>query len=128
MISPRTFFRSMRHALRGLAAIARDEHSFRLQLVMALAVGVAAVVLPLATWERILLVLIVAAVLVLEIMNSILERLADALQPRLSMVVKEVKDMMAGAVLIVAATAVVVGVFIFWPHVSPILVQALAVL
>lgn len=128
MISPRMFFRSLRHALRGLAEVTRTEHSFRVQLCTAIVIVAAGIVLPLETWERIVVALIIAAVLVLEVMNSIMERLADALQPRLSLMVKEVKDMMAGAVLLASVTSVVVGVLIFWPHLKPLLVQAVAML
>lgn len=123
MIAFRTFFRSLRHATRGIVQVARTEHSFRVQLLAAVAVIALSIILPLATWERILLYLMTAAVLVLEIINSITERLADALQPRLSAMVKEVKDMMAGAVLVAAVTTAIVGILIFWPHVKTILVQ-----
>lgn len=126
MIGPKRFVKSLRHAVHGLVEVARTEHSFRVQLFAAVIMITAAIALSLATWERILLFLIIAAVLVLEIMNSILERLADALQPRLSMMVKEVKDMMAGAVLIAAITSAVVGWFIFWPHLRTFFIQVWA--
>lgn len=115
MMRVRQFFRSLRHALRGLREVARAEQSFRLQLVAAMLVAVSLAVFPLATWERILLILMIAAVLVLEVMNSIVERLADALQPRISPMVREVKDMMAATVLLTSLTAVAVGVMILGP-------------
>lgn len=110
------FVKSMRHALRGLVGVARAEQSFRLQLVGAVVVLVLVVVLPLETWERILLLLMAAAVLVLEVVNSIVERLADAVAPRLHPMVREVKDMMAGMVLLTALTAAVVALVILWPY------------
>lgn len=70
-------------------------------------------VFPFAVWEKILLILMVAAVLVLEVMNSIIERLSDALKPRLHPIIKEIKDMMAGAVLLTALTSVAVAILIF---------------
>ncbi len=121
MISPHRFYKSVRHALRGLADVARAEHSFRVQLVVGSAAIVCAVVLPLATWERILVLLMVAAVLVLEVMNSIVERLVDAVQPRLSPMVREIKDMTAGMVLVMTITAAVVGVMIFGRYLWPII-------
>lgn len=114
MISPRAFFRSLRHALRGLSEIFWTEQSFRIQVLATLAVGVLLVVLDLAAWQRILLILLCSAVLILEILNSIIERVADAVQPRLSPMVKDVKDMMAGAVLLTALTALVVGTAILY--------------
>lgn len=112
----RKFTHSLRHAIRGIYHIARHENSFRIQLVAACTVIVLIAIYPLATWERVLLIVMIAAVLVLEILNSIFERISDALKPRLSPIVKDVKDMMAGAVLITAVTAVVVAALIFWSY------------
>ena len=126
MISLRTFFRSLRHALRGLREVARTEHSFRVQLLAASAAIALAFVFPLAPWQRIVVILLAAAVLVLEVMNTIVERLADAVAPRLSHMVREVKDMMAGTVLLVSITSAVVGVIIFLPFVAPLLTTLFA--
>lgn len=120
MISFSTFGRSLRHAVRGLGDIARAEQSFRLQLVVAVLIFVLTFFVGLDQWEKILLILLVAAVLVLEIVNTILERIADAVEPRVSPMVREIKDMMAGAVLITALTSAVVGSMILGPHILKI--------
>lgn len=120
MISPRRFYKSVRHAVRGLADVARAEHSFRMQMVAGSIALISAIVLPLATWERILVLLMVAAVLVLEVMNSIVERLVDAVQPRLSPMVREIKDMTAGMVLVMTVAAAIVGIMIFGRYLWPI--------
>lgn len=118
MISPKLFLKSLRHAWRGLCDIVREEQSFRLQLFAGAAVMLCVVVLPLLVWERILLTLLVVSVLVLEIVNSIFERLADAVHPRMHPTVREIKDMMAGAVLLVACTSAVIGCVIIFPHLA----------
>lgn len=118
MISPRLFIKSLRHAWRGLCGIAREEQSFRLQLLMGAAVVLCVITLPLLVWERILLMLLIVSVLVLEIVNSIFERLADAVHPRMHPTVREIKDMMAGAVLLVACTSAIVGCVIIFPHLA----------
>ncbi|MFA5946542.1 MAG: diacylglycerol kinase family protein [Patescibacteria group bacterium] len=114
MISLRAFFKSFHHALRGLAELFKTEQSFRLQVLATIIVGGLLIGLDLAAWQRILLILLCSAVLILEIINSIIERVADAVQPRLSPMVKDVKDMMAGAVLLTALTALVVGTAILY--------------
>ncbi len=116
MQSIRRFFRSFVYAFRGLRNVARYERSFRLQLVAGAVVILSAMFLDFGMWERMLLILMVSGVLVLEVINSIFERISDAFKPRLSPVVKEVKDMMAGAVLISSITATVIGVMIFWAY------------
>lgn len=116
MSAVKDFLKSLKYALRGLKEIAKAEGSFRLQLLAGSGVVILAAIVPLAMWERILLILMVAAVLVLEVFNSILERISDALKPRLHPIVRDVKDMMAGAVLLTAITAVVVAILIFWSY------------
>lgn len=112
----RLFLRSIRHAWRGISDVARDEQSFRIQLGAAFLALCLAGILPLDTWERVLVLLLCSAVLVLEILNSIMERFADAVQPRLSPMVREIKDMMAGAVFLTALTSGIIGIMIFAPH------------
>lgn len=116
MISPRTFLRSLRHALRGLTDTFRTEQNFRMQLIIAGVVICASFLFRVEIWEGIVVILLSAGVLVLEIMNTIVERLADAVQPRLSHMVREVKDMMAGTVLLASLASISVGVLIFYPH------------
>ncbi len=122
MISLKGFWKSFTHAVRGIVRTAEEEQSFRLQMLAAAIVFGLMIVMPtLQIWERVTLTLMVGAVLVLEIINSIFERLADAVEPRVSPMVKEIKDMMAGAVLLTAIASVFVGYLIFWPHLEPTL-------
>ncbi len=112
------FVRSVRHALRGVISVYRTEQNFRIQCIAALFVNTLAIVLGMS-WERRLLILIVSAsILVLELLNSAVERLLDLLKPRLSEYAGEVKDVMAGAVLVGSAAAVVVGICLFWPYMT----------
>ena len=53
-------------------------------------------------------------IMALEIVNTGLEALADQISPGYSPVVKVVKDIAAGAVLIMAIFAVAVAVVLFW--------------
>ena len=118
MIHPRQFFSSVRHALRGVGVVFRSEQSFRLQVAGAVVALVAGFAARLSRNEFIVVLLLIGAVLTLEIINSIFERLVDSFQPRIHPVVRDVKDIMAGAVLIVSFVALVVGAVIFWPSVK----------
>jgi diacylglycerol kinase (ATP) len=111
-------FRSFSHAFRGIGIVFRREQNFRVQLVVGVGVIVLMLFFPLETWQRILLILMMAAVLVLEILNTIVEHLSDILKPRLHPSIKEVKDMMAGAVLLTSLTSVVVAILIFWNYIA----------
>ena len=108
--------KSFVNAGRGLAHVFKSEQNFRMQAGVGLVVLIAAVWLPLQTWERIVITLLVLLVLLMEILNTVLEYLIDLLKPRLHHYVHVIKDVMAGAVLLTALIALAVGVVIFYPY------------
>jgi diacylglycerol kinase len=108
--------RSFRHALRGLMLAFKSERSFRIQSLAAAVVIVLILVLPLDLWERSILLLVTMFVLVLELLNSSLERLVDLSKPRLHALAGDIKDLMAGSVLVAAVFAAVLGIVIIGPH------------
>ncbi|MEK9130949.1 MAG: diacylglycerol kinase [Patescibacteria group bacterium] len=107
---------SFRYALRGLGHVFTYELSFRLQLLASAAVVFLMLWFPLVLWQRVMLLVLIVSVLVLEVINTVFERLIDAFKPRLHPVVAEIKDMMAAAVLLASVVAAVIGLLIFWPY------------
>jgi diacylglycerol kinase len=65
-------------------------------------------------WICVAIVLVWSA----EAFNTALEQLADALHPQHHPGIGRAKDLAAGAVLIAAIGAAVIGVMVFWPHVG----------
>lgn len=116
-----SLLRSFRHAVRGIATTFRTERSFRVQVAVGVVVLALLFMLPLAAWERAIIVLVVTLVLVLELVNSSLERLVDLAKPRLHAYAGEIKDVMAGGVLVASIGAVLLGVLILGPHIMTIL-------
>ncbi len=116
MISVKKLFKSFSHALRGIKSVFVSEQSFRIQVIIGTLVIVLAFVWPLETWEHILIMLLVGMVLILELINSTFERMADGFKPRLNPIVAEIKDIMAGTVLLSSVLAAVIGLFILGPH------------
>ncbi len=121
MIRPDQLIRSFRNALRGVGVVFTHEQSFRLQVAAGAAVLLAAWAFQVSKTEWIVLILLIAAVLTLELINSVFERLADAFKPRLHPVVRDVKDMTAGMVLLGSVAAAAIGAFIFLPRILPLL-------
>ena len=93
----------------GLKAGWFRERSFRTQAMFAL-VALAALILlrPAPIWWAIV-ALVAAMVLALELLNSALEGVIDRLHPGIHSEIKVVKDMLAGAVLIVSLSALIVA-------------------
>lgn len=116
MVSSRRLISSLSAAVRGIQMVVREENSFRVQLTASLGVLVLIAVVDLATWEVVALLMMTVLVLVLELVNTVFERLIDMMKPRLSPYVGAIKDMLAGAVLIASIGSVIIGGVILWPH------------
>ena len=107
--------RSFSHAIRGFRCVFREQN-FKIQIIFSIAVFILILLFDLKMWETVVLIMMITLVLVLEIINSIFERIMDILQPRVHPHAKTVKDMMASAVLMASFGAFWVGLLIFWPH------------
>jgi undecaprenol kinase len=118
MINSSQFIRSFLHALRGVKVVFLEEQSFRVQVCVGVMVIVFASIFAFSRFEWVLVLLLIGAVLVLEVINSLFERIVDTFKPRVHPMVKDMKDMMAAAVFLVSCLAAVIGCFLFWPHVS----------
>lgn len=109
----RYYFNKVRYAARGLGYVFRHEVSFRLQLV------VAVIVLGYSWWRHLpaapwaVVLIAVASVLAAEIFNTVLERMLDLIEPRLSKHVGTLKDLLAAAVLVVSLAAATAIILVF---------------
>jgi undecaprenol kinase len=111
-----SFFRSFRPAWAGVLYALRTERNFQIEVVVAGIVTICLLTLPLSVFERAILVLTIGFVLSLELVNTTFERLLDMLRPEISPEVKIIKDLVAGAVLVSAGAAALVGLIIFSPY------------
>jgi len=109
---------SFSHAWRGLRLAFVSERSFRIQIMAAAVILFIVLVLPLKEHERLMLILASGAVLVLELLNSAVERLVDLSKPRLHAFAKDIKDIMAAAVLVASAFSLVIGLLVIWPYIG----------
>lgn len=112
------FVHSLSHAWRGLFVAFKTESSFRIQVAIGLISLLLALMLPLRQWEVVLIVMAIAAVLVLELINSTVERLVDLVKPRLHGYVRDIKDLMAASVLVTSVFAGAIGLYIMWPYLA----------
>lgn len=109
--------KSFSYAAKGIVTVAKEEQSFRIQLAVGALVVVAMFAFGLRVPEKALLTMAIVLVLVLELMNSIFERMVDILKPRIHHYVEDIKDIMAGTVLVASLGSALIGLLIFWPHI-----------
>ncbi|TES95404.1 diacylglycerol kinase family protein [Patescibacteria group bacterium] len=117
ILSPKKVLKSFHFALKGLWYSLKKEQNLRIELVFAVGVIAMMFIFDLTIMERVSLSMIIIAVLVLEIFNTIIERIVDMASPRLHPLAETIKNMTAGTVLITSIGAVIIGIIIFYPHI-----------
>ncbi|UJL44874.1 diacylglycerol kinase family protein [Virgibacillus sp. NKC19-16] len=102
-------------AWNGIREVARTERNFRIHLAAALLVVISGFFFPLTNVEWGILILVIGLVLVTEITNSAIEKMMDYVKPDMHPAAQVIKDVAAGAVLMSAIIAVIIGLLIFLP-------------
>lgn len=108
--------RSFRYAGRGVAALLRSQHNAWIHAAGSVAVVGLGFAVGLSRLEWCLVVLAMVAVWSAEAVNTAIEALCDVASPEVHPLVERVKDIAAGAVLMAAVGAAVVGLLVFGPH------------
>jgi diacylglycerol kinase len=116
LINLKKIFRSFIFAWRGLRYTFKNEHNFRVQLLIGICVIIAMILLNIDNWQKIVLLMLITLVLVLELINTIFEKIVDILKPRIHFYIEIIKDIMAGAVLIASIGASIIALLIFIPY------------
>lgn len=115
------FIQSAKHAFHGVKMVYKEEPNFRIHIRVALLVVLFGFLLSVTLIEWMLLAVVMGLVLVAEIINSLIERLLDLIKPTTNTYIKEMKDVMAAAVVVCAVVSVIVGLIIFLPKIIHIL-------
>lgn len=108
------FWRSFHHAFEGIIYATRTQRNMRLHLIAAALVLAATLYLHLQRPYVIGIVVTVAMVLAFELVNTAVEALVDLSTAAQHPLAKVAKDAAAGAVLVVAFAAVIVGYLTFY--------------
>lgn len=108
--------KSFVYALQGLLFLLRSQPNAWVHLLATLAVCAAGFHFGLSRGEWLWICLAIVLVWSAEAFNTALEQLADALHPQRHPGIGRAKDLAAGAVLVAAVGAAVIGVMVFWPH------------
>lgn len=108
--------RSVRHAVNGVWLTLKTQHNAWIHAAATVAVLAMGMALGISRGDWCLLVLACTAVWTAEALNTALEYLADAACREFHPVVGAAKDVAAGAVLITAVGAAVIGVLVFAPY------------
>jgi|ETNmetMinimDraft_20_1059909.scaffolds.fasta_scaffold161717_2 diacylglycerol kinase len=115
--------KSIASALSGLKRVWKEERNFKIESTIGALVVLIAIVLRLSRIDMIVVLLVVSMVLMLEMLNTLLERFVDIAKPRLHNYVEIIKDTMAAVVLTASIASVIIGILIFYPYITEILLS-----
>lgn len=116
MINLKRLYKSFKFAFRGLLSLIKKEQNFKLHIIATIVVIFLGGYFQIKLWQWSLIVLMIAGVLILEMLNTVFERLLDLFKPRLHSYVKEVKDIMSAIVLVASIASVIIALLIFAPY------------
>ncbi|MHB8125624.1 MAG: diacylglycerol kinase family protein [Desulfitobacteriaceae bacterium] len=110
---PLAFQRSLNQAWRGLGYTWKTQSNMRFHGLAGVVVLICAWWSGLARWEWLLLILTMGSVIVAETINTAIEVVVDLVKPHIHPLAGIAKDVAAGAVLITAVQALIVGILLF---------------
>lgn len=110
--------RSFGYAWKGIQSCVGKEQNLSFHLIAAIAVIIAGIVLGITRTEWIMVVMCIGTVIAAELFNTAIEKLVDLVSPQQHPVAGQVKDIAAGAVLVCAATAAIIGLIVFIPYLT----------
>lgn len=114
------FTESFNHAIEGVIYTVRTQRNMKIHLVAAILVLVFSLFFNLSKLEMVILMMTITSVIVLELINTAIEATIDVLANYYHPLAKIAKNVSAGAVLVAAANAVVVGYLLFFDKLKPI--------
>ncbi|HWR60251.1 MAG TPA: diacylglycerol kinase family protein [Clostridia bacterium] len=116
-MSPRKLLESLRLALEGIAYCIRTQRNMRIHCVFALLAVIFGCLAGITRLEFIFIIIVISMVLICEVFNTAIEKAVDASIREYHPIAKLAKDVAAGAVLVSAINAVLVGCIIFGRYV-----------
>lgn len=111
------FINAFRNALNGFIIALKTQRNFKIQLFIGFIACIAGFCFKINNTEWTIIVLSILLVLGFELINTSIEKLCDFVNPEFNSTVKVIKDLSAGAVLLVSTGALLTGLVIFLPKI-----------
>lgn len=109
--------KSFLNAFRGVFLMMKSERNFQLELLAFFINLFLIFYLKLSSIDVILILIVSFGVLSAEIFNTAIEKICDIIQPDFDKRIGFIKDISAGAVILIAILSVVVGVLVYWKYI-----------
>ncbi len=115
-LSFKRLLKSIFNAFYGIKC-ASSQQSFFLMFLIAIGALIFSFWLQISYSEWLIIIFLIGFILSLEMLNTVLEKTLDFLEPYISDKIKVIKDLISGAVFIACFTAIILGFIIFLPKI-----------
>ena len=113
---------SFKYAIEGIWTSFKTERNMKIHIFIMILVIIAGIILKINKSEWIICIILFAIVIGSELFNTSIETIVDMVMPEKNEKAKIAKDVSAGAVLVVAILAAIIGLVIFVPRILNILI------
>lgn len=113
---------SFKYAIEGICTSFKTERNMKIHIFIMILVIIAGIILKINKSEWIICIILFAIVIGSELFNTSIETIVDMVMPEKNEKAKIAKDVSAGAVLVVAIGAAIIGLVIFVPRILNILI------
>lgn len=109
---------SFGYAWKGVRCCIGREQNLSFHLIAMILTVIAGFILDITRMEWIMVILCIGVVIAAELFNTAIEKLVDLVSPERHPIAGQVKDIAAGAVLVCAVAAAIIGLIIFIPYLT----------
>lgn len=113
--------KSFSYAGNGIKEAFENEPNFRIHTIFAIISIALGVYFQFSLIKFAVLILTITLVIILELINTAIEKVVDKASPTYSRLAKVAKDVSAAAVLVAALGAILVGILLFAPNILQLL-------
>jgi len=110
--------RSFGYAWKGIRSCIGKGQNLSFHLIATVIVIMAGFFFGISPTEWTIIILCIGLVIAMELLNTAIEKLVDMISPERHPIAGQIKDIAAGAVLICAVTAAIIGIIIFAPYLT----------
>ncbi len=115
---PRKRILSFKYAGEGIWSALRTEPNLKFHFAAAIGVFLLGNYLEITRLDWIILTIVIGLVLSVELTNTAIETVVNSFTEDIHPAAKKAKDVAAGAVLITAVMAIIIGILIFLPYIT----------
>lgn len=111
------FIHSFKYALKGILYVLKKERNIRIQIIIGILVFILALILDISHIEFLIIIIISFFVIIMELLNTAIEKFLDTLSTEYNKNFGLIKDIMAGVVLTSTLLSIIIGILIYYKYI-----------